>query len=98
MNDLTHQGNITRDVTNDGGRFVSLSCPTYLLLLVVGGTLLLLVPATVTDLASAVHKATYGVGTIMWGNIGNFADLAKAAEELQKQAASQITVRVSSWF
>jgi hypothetical protein len=34
----------------------------------------------------------------MWGNIGNFADLAKAAEELQKQAASQITVRVSSWF
>ena len=61
MNDLTHQGNITRDVTNDGGRFVSLSCPTYLLLLVVVGTLLLLlVPATVTDLATAVHKATYG--------------------------------------
>jgi hypothetical protein len=29
----------------------------------------------------------------MWGNIGNFSDLAKAAEELQKQAASQITVR-----
>jgi hypothetical protein len=31
----------------------------------------------------------------MWGNLGNFTDLAaKAAEELQKQASSQITVRV----
>ena len=26
----------------------------------------------------------------MWGNIGNFSDLAKAAQELQEQAASSI--------
>jgi len=28
----------------------------------------------------------------MWGNLGNFSDLAKAAEELQKQATSSMKV------